>query len=166
MMKREADEKLGERQWKRFQRRLKKQKAEANRARDGRTGAASAVWRLNPVTGEVIEVLAKTKVRFDVPKVARGEAERGDKHALAALARAGRDGAPAAWLADTRVAGEAKGISLVKRGLAVVTRSNRFMLAKWAHKTVPPLVAWDERRKEADGRRIGMVEPRPLLQAR
>ena len=111
-----ADEKLDERQWERFQRRLEQQKAEASRAREGRTGAASAVRRLDPATGEVIEVLAKTKVRFDVPKVARGEAERGDKHALAVLARAGRDGAPAAWLADTRVAGEAKGISLVKRG--------------------------------------------------
>ena len=27
-----------------------------------------------------------------------------------------------------------------------MTRSNRFVLAKWAHKTVPPLVEWDERR--------------------
>jgi hypothetical protein len=159
---RRADEKRDKRRWKQLQRRLEKQKAEANRARDGRMGAASAVRRLDPVTGEVIEVLAKTKVRFDVPKVARGEAERGDKHALEALARAGRDGAPAAWLADTRVAGEAKGISLVKRGLAVVTRSNRFMLTKWADKASPPLVAWDEQRKEADGRRIGMVEPPPL----
>ena len=47
----------------------------------------------------------------------------------------------------------------MRRGLAVVTRSNRFMLAKWAHKTVPPLVVWDERRKEDGGGGIGMVEP-------
>ena len=161
-MKRErtADEKRDARQWERFQRRLEQQKVEANRARNGRMGAASGGRRLDPVTGEVIEVLAKRSVPFVRPKAAKSE--HGDERALAVLRRAGRDGAPAAWLADTATMGEAKALSLLRRGLAVATRSNRFMLAKWADKAVPPLVVWDERRKDADGRRIGMVEPPPL----
>ena len=78
-----ADEKRDARQWERFQRRLEQQKAEANRARNGRMGAASAGRRLDPVTGEVIGVLAKRSVPFVRPKAAKSE--HGDERALGVL---------------------------------------------------------------------------------
>ncbi len=46
-------------------------------SRDGRTGAASAVRRLDPATGEVVEVLATARVRFSVPEVANGRGRSG-----------------------------------------------------------------------------------------
>ena len=162
MRKRERTsvEKLGERQWEQFQRRLGQQKDEANMARNGRMGAASEVRRIDPATGEVIAVLMKRRVPVARPRALNGE--RRDERALAVLRRAGRDGAPAAWLADTATMGEAKALSLLRRGLVVATRSNRFMLAKWANKAAPPPITWDERRKDDVGRGVGMIEPPPL----
>ena len=156
-MKRGADEKLDRRRWERFQQRIEKQREQADRVRNGRMGAASAVRRIDPATGEVIEVLAKRQT----PEAAKGEGERGDKRAMSVLARVGRDGAPAAWLAGTATTGEAKALSLLRRGLVVATRSNRFMLTKWASKAVPPPITWDERRRDDGGRGVGMVEPLP-----
>ena len=140
------------------QRRLEQQKAEANRARDGRMGAASAVRRLDPVTNGWSSGEDEGSLRCAQGGAGRGRAGR--------QAFAGSTGA--GWPGRTcDVAGGARERAQwhqpVKRGLAVVTRSNRFMLAKWADKTVPPLVAWDDRRKEADRRGIGMVEPPQLL---
>jgi hypothetical protein len=140
-----------------FRQRIEKQRERADRVRNGRMGAASACRRIDPVTGDVIEEVARQQVLFIRTKAAKGE--NGDERALAVLKRAGRDGASASWLADTVEKGEAKALSLLRRGLVVLTRSNRFVLSKWKDKAVPPLVTWDEQRKDADRRRIGMVEP-------
>lgn len=153
-MKRQQDSRRG----RQFEQRIERQRAEARRARDGRTAAASAVRRLDPVTGEVIEVLAGARARFTLPKAVKGEAEAGDLRALRVLARAGRCGAPASWLAELALEGEAKALSLLRRGLVKATRGNQFVLMKWTDKAVPPPINWDEA-KSPDARRVGMVEP-------
>jgi hypothetical protein len=148
-----------------YQRRLAQQEAEAERLSAGHTGAASAARRIDPLTGAIIGELEHGRVRYRVPSVPRSEVAPGDQRALLALVRAGRDGAPASWLAGTERKGMEIGLALVRRGLAVTTRNNRFMLKKWEKKAIPPAINWDEERKrrdEEERRRTGMVEPHPL----
>ena len=52
----------------------------------------------------------------------------------------------------------ARGIRLVARGLAVVTRSNRFMLKQLEGKSIPAAISWDEGQHES-ARPVGLIEP-------
>ena len=78
-----------------------------------------------------------------------------ERRGLRRLAKRGRAGGTVRELANSEAAGVPIGATLVRLGLAVVTRDNRFVLAKYAGKAVPGAIAWD------DDRRAGRV-PSPL----
>lgn len=92
-----------------------------------------------------------------MPRNGRGDyvLSADERRALRRLAKRGRAGATARDIADSEAAGVPIGATLVRLGLAVVTRGNRFVLAKYAGKAVPGATVWD------DDRRAGRV-PSPL----
>ena len=146
-----------------YERRLAKQRIEAERASNGKMGPASPARRIDPVTGEMIGPVTRVPVKHRPSRLPR-EAEQGQ--ASRVLARAGRSGAAASSLAETEANGMAVGLGLVARGIAVVTRSNRFVLKQWQDKVTAPSINWDDERhhdERHDGkRRVGMIEPHPL----
>jgi hypothetical protein len=79
----------------------------------------------------------------------------GSKRAMRRLRRHGRAGAMACELADSEAAGVPIGVTLVRLGLAVLTRSNRFVLAELTGKTVPDAITWDD-----PSRRLGRLPSR------
>jgi hypothetical protein len=83
------------------------------------------------------------------------------RRAMRRLRKHGRAGAMACELADSEAAGVPIGVTLVRLGLAVVTRGNRFVLAELAGKAVPDAITWDDRPAARDGdqrrRRIGRL---------
>jgi hypothetical protein len=84
------------------------------------------------------------------------------RRAMRRLRKHGRAGAMACQLADSEAAGVPIGVTLVRLGLAVVTRGNRFVLAELAGKAVPDAITWDDRPAARDGdqrarRRIGRL---------
>ena len=68
-----------------------------------------------------------------------------ERRAMRRLRKHGRAGATARELADSEEAGVLIGVTLMRLGLAVVTRSNHFVLAEYAHKVVPAAITWDDR---------------------
>lgn len=77
------------------------------------------------------------------------------RRAMRRLRKAGRGGAMACELADSEAAGVPIGVTLVRLGLAVVTRGNRFVLAELAGKAVPDAITWDN-----PDRRLGRLPSR------
>ena len=69
---------------------------------------------------------------------------RDEKRALRCLAKRGRAGATAREIGDTEDGGLSMGARLVRLKLAVVTRTNRFVLVKYAGRSVPAPISWDE----------------------
>jgi hypothetical protein len=70
--------------------------------------------------------------------------------ALGGATIAGPAGAAAREIANGEGAGLRIGAALVRHGLAEVTRDNRFMLARYAGKSVPKVVRWDDGRDVCD----------------
>jgi hypothetical protein len=88
-----------------------------------------------------------------------------EQFALLVLAKRGRAGAAAREIANGEGAGLRIGAALVRHGLAEVTRDNRFMLARYAGKSVPKVIRWDDGRDVCDDgcgdgkrKRIGRIE--------
>ena len=140
-----------------YERRLAKQRVDADQVRNGKLGAASPARRIDPVTGETIGLAERVQIKHR--RLSR-------KPALRVIAQAGRSGACAASLAENESAGMAVGVALVARGDAAVTRNNRFILKRLEKKTIAASINWDEGRSQ-DPRRgqktaFGMIEPPPL----
>jgi hypothetical protein len=147
--------------WLRYQRRLAKQRAEAERNRYGKIGAASTTKRIDPISGATVGLVTREPVnqpRSSLPWAA--------KPALRVIGKAGRFGATASSLGKTEADGLAAGAALVARGDAAVTRNNCFILKRWEKAAVATNINWDEDRgqHELRGRKrtVGMIEPRPL----
>jgi hypothetical protein len=116
-----------------YERRLAKQRIEAERASNGKMGPASPARRIDPVTGEMIGPVTRERVKHRPSGLSR---EAGPGRALRVLARAGRSGAAASSLGETETNGMAVGLSLVAHGFAAVTRSNRFIVKQWQNKAI------------------------------
>jgi hypothetical protein len=127
----------------------------------GEIGAASPARCIDPVTGKTIGLAERAQI-----KERRSSLKHGASPALRTIARAGRSGASASSLAENESIGMALGIALVARGDAVVTRTNRFILKRWAGKTVATAINWDDDRGQGEDRdrnkRVGLIEPTPL----
>jgi hypothetical protein len=67
-----------------------------------------------------------------------------EKRALRRLAKRGRAGATAREIGDTEEEGLSVGARLVRLKRAVVTRTNRFVLVKYAGQNVPGPIGWDD----------------------
>ena len=162
-MKNRKSNQCSNKRFNKYERRLAKQRTEAERVRHGKMGAASPARRIEAVTGEMVGLVPRVRVEHR-PSAFPREAKSG--RALRVIARAGRSGAAASSLAETEANGMAVGLALVGRGLAAVTRSNHFILKRLQDKAVAPDVDWDDERRHDDRhdvkRRVGMIEPHPL----
>lgn len=92
---------------------------------------------------------------MDMRDGAKHVLSKDQRRAMRRLRRHGRAGAMACELADSEAAGVPIGVTLVRLGLAVVTRGNRFVLAELAGKAVPDAITWDD-----PNRRLGRLPSR------
>jgi hypothetical protein len=69
---------------------------------------------------------------------------RDERRALRRLAKRGRAGATAREIGDSEDEGLDVGARLVRLGRVAVTRTNRFVLVKYAGQSSPGPISWDE----------------------